>query len=133
MMKFVCIAGVAGWLLSGDWLIGACLLVLGLGWMILQPDEGPPVIALAFSMQWVSVCVGLFYVALTDRPLEATLHSDYRTMVAIGLGCLLTMIGGLSVGRRLVGLLGPATGPRPAYALTFKALAASYVAGTMCV
>ena len=133
MIKFAFLAGSVAGLVSGDWLVGACVLVLGLGWALLQPDEGPPVIALAFSMQWVSVCVGLFYVALTDRPLEATLHSDYRTMVAIGLGCLLTMIGGLSVGRRLVGLMGPATGPRPAYALTFKALVASYVGGTMCV
>ena len=61
MTKFVILAGVVGWLASGDWLIGACLLVLGLGWIVLQPDEGPPVIALAFSMQWVAVCVGLFY------------------------------------------------------------------------
>src|SRR5215510_13695643 len=107
MIKFVGIAAVVGWLASGDWLIGACLLVLGLGWVILRPDEGPPVIALAFSMQWVSVCVGLFYATVTDRPLDATIHSDYRTMVEIGLGCLVAMIAGLSVGRRPIGLMGP--------------------------
>jgi hypothetical protein len=133
MMKFVCLAGALGWLISGDWLIGACLLVLGLGWVILQPDEGPPVIALAFSMQWVSVCVGLFYFMLTDRPLDATIHSDYRTMVEIGLGCLLAMIAGLSVGRRLVKLAGPATGLRPASALTFKTLVTAYALGTLFV
>jgi hypothetical protein len=133
MIKLVLLAGAGGWLLSGDWLVGACLLVLGLGWVILQPDEGPPVIALAFSMQWVSVCVGLFYFLLTGRPLEATIHSDYRTMVEIGLGCLLATIAGLAVGRRLVGLAGPATGLRPAYALTFKTLVAAYAVGTMSV
>jgi hypothetical protein len=133
MIKFAFLAGGLGWLVSGDWLIGACLLVLALGWVILQPEEGPPVIALAFSMQWVSVCVGLFYFALTDRPLDATIHSDYRTMVEIGLGCLLAMIAGLFVGRRLVGLMGPATGLRPAYALTFKTLVASYAVGTLFV
>jgi hypothetical protein len=133
MMKFVFLAGGLGWLVSGDWLIGACLLVLALGWVILQPEEGPPVIALAFSMQWVSVCVGLFYFTLTDRPLDATIHSDYRTMVEIGLGCLLAMIAGLSVGRRLMGLMGPATGLRPAYALTFKTLVAAYAVGTLFV
>jgi hypothetical protein len=133
MIKFVCLAGALGWLISGDWLIGACLLVLGLGWVILQPDEGPPVIALAFSMQWVSVCVGLFYFTLTDRPLDATIHSDYRTMVEIGLGCLLAMIAGLSVGRRLVKLSGPATGLRPASALTFKTLVTAYALGTLFV
>src|SRR5262245_6256919 len=131
MIKFALLAGAGGWLLSGDWLIGACLLVLGLGWVVLQPDEGPPVIALAFSMQWVSVCVGLFYHNLTERPLDATIHSDYRTMVLIGLGCLLATIAGLAAGRRLVGLAGPATGLRPAYALTFKTLVASYAVGTV--
>jgi hypothetical protein len=133
MTKFIFLAGGLGWLVSGDWLIGASLMVLALGWTILQPDEGPPVIALAFSMQWVSVCVGLFYFAATDRPLDATIHSDYRTMVAIGLGCLLAMIAGLSVGRRLVELAGPATGVRPSYALTFKTLVASYAVGTLFV
>jgi len=133
MMKFALLASAFAWVVSGDWLIGACLLVLALGWVILQPDEGPPVIALAFSMQWVAVCVGLFYFTLTERPLDATIHSDYRTMVEIGLGCLLAMIAGLSVGRRLIGLAGPATGLRPAYALTFKTLIAAYVLGTMCV
>src|ERR1043166_7213869 len=121
MTKLVVLAGVAGWLLSGDWLIGACLVVLALGWVVLQPEEGPPVIALAFSMQWVSVCVGLFYFTLIERPLEATIHSDYRTMVLIGLGCLLATMAGLYVGRKLVtGVAGPPTGLRPAYALTFK-------------
>jgi hypothetical protein len=133
MMKFAFLAGALGWLFSGDWLIGACLLVLGLGWVMLQPDEGPPVIALAFSMQWLSVCVGLFYFTLTDRPLDATIHSDYRPMVEIGLGCLVAMITGLAVGRRLVGLLGPASGLRPAYALTFKTLVTAYALGTLFV
>jgi hypothetical protein len=133
MNKLVVLAGLAGWLLSGDWLIGACLLVLALGWVILQPDEGPPVIALAFTMQWVSVCVGLFYFTLTERPLDATIHSDYRTMVLIGLGCLLAMIAGLTLGRRVVKLAGPAKGLRPAYALTFKTLVVAYALGTVFV
>jgi hypothetical protein len=133
MIKFFSVAAVVAWLVSGDWLVGACLLVLGLGWAILQPEEGPPVIALAFSMQWVSVCVGLFYFTATDRPLDATIHSDYRTMVAIGLGCLLVMIAGLYAGRRLVGLMGPSTGLRPAYALTFKTLVVTYAIGTLFV
>src|SRR5262245_6897114 len=133
MIKYVLLAGAGGWLVSGDWLVGACLLVLALGWVILQPDEGPPVIALAFSMQWVAVCVGLFYFLLTGRALDATIHSDYRTMVQIGLGCLLAMIAGLAVGRRLVSLAGPARGLRPAYALTFKTLVVAYALGTAFV
>ena len=133
MTKLVIIAGAVGWLASGDWLIGACLVVLGVGWLVLQPEEGPPVIALAFSMQWVAVCVGLFYFLLTERPLDATIHSDYRTMVMLGLGALLATMAGLYLGRRLVGLAGPATGLRPAYALTFKTLLSAYALGTIFV
>src|SRR5262249_53299136 len=114
MTKYVLLAGGLGWLVSSDWVIGACLIVVELGEAVLQPDEGPPLIALACSRQWVAVCVGLFYFAATERPLDATIHSDYRTMVEIGLGCLLAMIAGLYVGRRLVGLAGPAKGLRPA-------------------
>src|SRR5262245_18053274 len=133
MAKFVVLAGAIGWLASGDWLIGACLLVLGVGWLLLLPDEGPPVIALAFSMQWVSVSVGLFYNAVTGRPLEATIHSEYRTMVMIGLRVLLSMAAGLFIGKRLVGHAGPAKGLRAAYALTFKTLVVAYAFGTAFV
>jgi hypothetical protein len=133
MKKYVILAGVVGWLAFNDWMIGASLAVLVLGWAMLQPDEGPPVLALAFSMQWVSVCCGMFYIALTDRPLEATIHSDYRTMVAIGLGWLVAMIAGLNIGRKLIDLMGPPEGLRPAYALTFKTLLVVYAAGTIFV
>jgi hypothetical protein len=132
MTKLVILAGAIGWLASGDWLIGACLLVLRLVRIVLQPDEGTPVIALASRMQWRVDCLGLFY--RRDRTsLDATIHSDYRTMVMIGLGVLLATIAGLYVGRRLVGLAGPATGLRPAYALTFKTLLSAYVLGTIFV
>jgi hypothetical protein len=54
-------------------------------------------------------------------------------MVEIGLGCLLAMIAGLSIGGRLVKLSGPAMGLRPAYALTFKTLVMAYALGTLFV
>jgi hypothetical protein len=54
-------------------------------------------------------------------------------MVEIGLGCLLATIAGLSVGRRLVLLAGPAKGLRPASALTFKTLVTAYALGTLFV
>ena len=133
MKKFVILAGLIGWLVFNDWMMGASLAVLVLGWAMLQPEEGPPVLALAFSMQWVSVCCGMFYIAITDRPLEATIHSDYRTMVAIGLGWLLAMIAGLNIGRKLIDLMGPPDGLRPASALTFKTLLMVYAAGTIFV
>jgi hypothetical protein len=130
MKKLVVLAGLAGWLISGDWLIGLCSFVLALGWIVLQADEGPPVLALAFTLQWITVCIGLYYVNLTGRPLQATLSSDYQPMVLIGLGCLIALMAGLWVGQWLISLTKPLEGVRPAYALTFKSLVICYVAGT---
>ena len=130
MKKLVVIALVVGWVGSGDWLIGAALMTLALAWTFLPTHEGPPVLPLAASMQWVSVTIGLFYVTLTGRPLEATIRADYRTMVAIGLGWVLAMIAGLYIGRWLVDRQGPPKGLRPTYALTFKTLVLIYAMGT---
>jgi hypothetical protein len=130
MKKMACLAGIVVWLFSGDWLLGLSTLVLGMGWALLQADEGPPVLALAFSLQWVTVSIGLFYVAITGRPLLATLGSNYEPMVLIGLGCLTALVAGLLAGQALVRRLKPLSGVRPAYALTFKSLVLCYVIGT---
>jgi hypothetical protein len=130
MKKLVIVAGLAAWLFSGDWLLGLCTLVLGLGWALLQPEEGPPVLALAYTLQWITVCIGLYYVAITGRPLQATLASDYQPMVLIGLGCLIAVLAGLLAGQWLIGGLKPLDGVRPAYALTFKSLVLCYVVAT---
>jgi hypothetical protein len=130
MKKLVVLAGLAGWLISGDWLIGLCSFVLALGWVVLQADEGPPVLALAFTLQWITVCIGLYYVDLTGRPLQATLESDFRPMMLIGLGCLLALLAGLWAGQWLIGRLKPLQGVRPLYALTFKTLVMSYIGAT---
>jgi hypothetical protein len=130
MKKLVVVAGLAAWLISGDWLLGLCTLVLGLGWALLKAEEGPPVLALAYTLQWITVCIGLYYVAITGRPLQATLASDYQPMVLIGLGCLIVLMAGLLFGQWLIGRLKPMQGVRPAYALTFKSLALSYLVAT---
>jgi hypothetical protein len=131
MKKLAIIASLAVWLLSGDWLLGLSAIVLALGWVYLPADEGPPVLALAYTLQWVTVCIGLFYVAATGRPLQATIGSDYEPMVLIGLGCLVALLAGLLAGQAFVRRLRPLDGPRPAHALTFKTLVASYVIGTL--
>jgi len=133
MTKLVALAGIAGWILFGDWLAGFSLAVLALCWVMLPADEGPPVLALAVTMQWVAVSIGLFYNVLTGRPLEATLRVDPRTMVALGLGCVLAMVLGLSLGRYLIERLKPPQGLRPANALSFKTLALVYVVGTLSI
>ncbi len=126
MKNLVPAAAIVGWIAFGDWLAGAALGVLALAWVMLPSEEGPPVLALAATMQWTSVCIGYFYSAITGRPLEATIHADYRTMVAIGLGCVLVMVLGLSLGRHLIERLRPPQGLRPAHALSFKTLLIVY-------
>src|SRR5689334_21394574 len=115
-------AALTVWLITDDWLIAASVLVLGLIWWALRVEEGPPVLALAMSLQWVQVTIGLFYVYVTGRTLDATLMSDYRPMVVIGLGCVVAIVIGLWGGTRLVDRLGPPGGDRPEHALTFTAL-----------
>jgi hypothetical protein len=84
MKKLAVIAGLVVWMFSGDWLLGLSALVLALGWVFLPAEEGPPVLALAYSLQWVTVCIGLYYVAITGR-LRRHLRG-YQPMVLIGLG-----------------------------------------------
>jgi hypothetical protein len=76
------------------------------------------------------VTIGFFYVLVTGRPLEATIRSDYRTMVALGLGCVAVTVLGLMVGRALIARMRPPQGMRPAHALTFKTLMIVYVVFT---
>jgi hypothetical protein len=123
MTKFVPLAGLAGWVVSGgDWLVGIACAVLALVWVTLPSTEGPPVLALAMTMQWVSVTIGLFYNLLTGRPLDATIHTDYRYMVLLGLVWVATMTLGLALGRSLIDRMRPSHDIRPAHALTFKSV-----------
>jgi hypothetical protein len=131
MKKLVVVIGLGVWLISNDWLLGLSAGVLALGWALLPAEEGPPVLALAYTLQWLTVCVGLYYVALTGRPLQATLGSDYEPMVLIGLGCLIAILAGLLFGQYLVRHLRPLEGARPAYALSFKSLVLCYGVGTL--
>jgi hypothetical protein len=125
-MTISVIAALAGWLVADDWLIGAAIFVIGVIWTLLRAEEGPPVLALAMTFQWVQVAIGIFYVAATGRPLEATLKSDCRPMVAIGLGCVALLSVGLWYGRRWMDRLGPPRGLRPEYTVSLPALLLSY-------
>src|SRR5712691_1156288 len=130
MKKLEPLAGLAGRVVFGDWLECLSLAVLVLCWALLQAEEGPPVMALAATMQWVSVSIGFFYFLVTGRPLEATVRADYRTMVVLGLGCVAAMVLGLAFGRSLVERLRPPQGLRPAHALTYKTLWLVYIVFT---
>ena len=133
MKKLVPLAGVVGWIVFGDWLAGLSLAVLALCWVMLLPDEGPPVLALAATMQWVSVTIGFFYFLITGRSLDAIIRADYRTMVLLGLGCVAAMVLGLFAGRYLIERMKPAEGLRPSHALSFKTLVLVYIIGTISI
>jgi len=133
MYRLVPFAGIAGWLILGDWLAGLALAIVALGWVVLPSEEGPPVLSMAVTMQWVAVSIGFFYYILTKRELDATLRTDYRWMVLLGLGCVLATILGLWFSRYVIGRLKPPTGLRPAHALSFKTLLLIYVIGTATI
>lgn len=130
MKKLIPIAGIAGWILFGHWLAGLSLAVLAFVWAMLPAEEGPPVLALAMSMQWVSVTIGLFYNLATGRELDAVIRTDYHYMVLLGLGCVAATAIGLSLGRLFIERTRAPQSVRPAHALTFKTLILIYLVFT---
>ena len=81
----------------GHWLAGLALAVLMLGWRLLRTPDAAPVLALAFTYQWIQVTAGIFYVGLTGAHLPA-LDTNWEKMVLIGLGCIMALALGLRFG-----------------------------------
>ena len=111
---------------TGYWVAGLAVAVLLLVWALLGSGEGPPVLALALTYQWMQVTIGIFYSALTGVELEAFYTTDWQRMVLIGLAwitCLAVAIFyGIVLTRRRVGPPDHA----PASALNNKILYAAY-------
>jgi len=105
------LVAIAAWYLADDWIAAVGLLVLAAGWRYLQTDDGPPVLALAFTFQWAQVTSGIYYYALTGRKLDTMVLSDYRPMVLIGLGSLVAILLGLKAGLWLARPRGAAPSP----------------------
>jgi hypothetical protein len=125
------LGSVVLWLLSGEWLTVLGLWTLWAGWRYLRTPKAPdvaPVLPLAFTFQWVQVTAGIYYYAVTGRQLEAIDGSDYRPMVLIGLGCLLALLLGLSVGMRLIRRPRPMDEAASFYAFRWSTVIALYVA-----
>jgi len=57
---------------TGYWIAGLAVAVLLLIWQLLSTGEGPPVLALALTYQWMQVTIGLFYWRLTGVELDLT-------------------------------------------------------------
>src|SRR5207249_800215 len=91
----------------GDWVAGASLVALWLGYKLLNIGDRIPILFLAFAFQWTQVTVGVFYAPLFGRTLITVLESDYRPMVMIGLGCVLALACGIRLGVIAVRRLAP--------------------------
>jgi len=92
---------------TGFWVAGAAVGVLLLVWELLATGEGPPVLALALTYQWMQVTIGIFYTTITGQELDAFVDTDWQTMVLIGLGCIVCLAVAIFYGivfarRRLV-------------------------------
>ncbi len=89
-------------LLTDQWLIGASLPVIWGVWRFLKLEDGPPVLAFAFTFQWSQVVIGLYYHAATGRVPVGMKAARYEEMVAIGLACVVVFVVGIRLGDRLV-------------------------------
>ena len=121
-------ATIAAIYLTGTWLAGVCLAVLFAGWWLLRPDGAPPVLRLAFLYQWSQTSVGVFYMGLTGRELEA-LDSDYERMVLLGLGCVIVLAAGIRLGIRWMARLKPCPEAPIEEAVSYRTLLIAYAAG----
>jgi hypothetical protein len=122
------LAGSAG-LFIDDWIAGAAMVVLWLGFKLLVTGDRIPVLFLAFMFQWMQVTIGMFYLGIFGRQVPTIYLSDYRPMVLIGLGCVLSLAVGLRAGvtvvRRRIADLNPAE--RFAGVVTWSVLITAYV------
>ena len=98
-MKGLFLTGaVLAYVATGDWLASVSVLTLGAVYLLLKDVQGPPVLFLALSYQWMQTSIGLFYGPFTGRPMLATTAAEWGTMVLIGLGCVLSLAVGIRVG-----------------------------------
>ncbi len=117
-------------ILAADWIPVIAIWLLWAGWRLTRTGDGPPVLAMAFTFQWVQVTAGIWYQMLTGIRLPAVDHSDYRTMVLIGLGCLAALLAGPEA-RNDRHSTAACDGHRPGPALGWGALVAAYLASVV--
>jgi hypothetical protein len=112
--------------ITGHWIGGLALAVLLWLWYMLRPAEGPPVLALAMTYQWVQVSIGVYYTAIVGPPLLAHLETDWERMVLVGLGCVVALTAGLKYGIRLIEHRLKQPDNAPPFAFPVPALVAAY-------
>ena len=116
---------------TGYWIAGLAVAVLFLIWALLSTAEGPPVLALALTYQWMQVSIGVFYSVLTGEELEAMYQTDWQRMMLIGLGWItcvaVAMFYAIVLTRRRI--MPPADAP--VRAVSAKVLYIAYVASLL--
>ena len=117
--------------LCGTWVAGACLAVLILIWRAIPRTEGPPTLQLALTTQWTQVSLGVFYVTLTGRELQATTSSNWVPMVLIGLGCVTALVIGIRLGLLAVARNTPKPQVAPEELVTLPTLVVIYMIGVI--
>lgn len=88
------------WFLIDDWIATLAIALLWAIWHFLPVEEGPPVLSMALTFQWIQASLGIFYHGLTGRTMEAIERSDYRPMVLMSLGAVAALFLGLAVSLR---------------------------------
>ena len=125
LLIVLAIVSAAASILAADWIPFIAIWLLWAAWRSTRTGDGPPVLAMAFTFQWVQVTAGIWYQMLTGIRLPAVDHSDYRTMVLIGLGCLAALLAGLKLGMTVI--RPPRATAQPGPALGWGALVAAYL------
>lgn len=125
------VAAVGVVIATGTWLAGLAIGVLWFGWQILPCYEGPPVLALAFTFQWLQITAGTFYHGLTGRLLPANMVAETPKMILLSLGCLIALAVGIALGARLGQGRRPDLSGRPAFSLTPQQVLLTYGAATL--
>ena len=85
---------IASTLLTGNLLPVFAMALLCLAWKYLRGPEGPPVLALAFSFQWVQVNIGMFYSAFIDTRFPVMFVDSYYETLLLANITLAVMFAG---------------------------------------
>jgi hypothetical protein len=116
---------------TGYWIAGLAVAVLFLIWALLSTAEGPPVLALALTYQWMQVTIGVFYSTLTGEELEAMYQTDWQRMMLIGLGWVICLAVAMSYGIVLMRQRITPAPDAPVRAVSAKVLYAAYGASLL--
>ena len=114
----------------GDWMAGVALMVLVLAWKYLPKKDTPPILAMAFTYQWLQATAGIYYMGLTGRWLPALDAPSHRKMVLLALGCVVSMFIGVTVGDYILDHFWPRKRATENSGVSMTVLAVAYVVMT---